>query len=63
MLKRKFDKFSKRTDWNKYKLQRNLVTKQRKKSINVYLQTKCNTDVTGNNCKGFMGYCQTSDIK
>ena len=53
MLKRKFDKFSNKTNWNKYKLQRNLVTKLRKKGINVYLQMKCNTDVKGNNCKGF----------
>ena len=49
MLKRKFEKFRNTTNWSRYKQQRNIVTKLRKKSINVYLETKCNTALKGTN--------------
>jgi hypothetical protein len=42
------------TNWKKYRCQRNLVTKLRKKSINVYLYNKCNNNTdTGRNGKQF----------
>ena len=47
MLKRKFEKFRNTTNWSRYKQQRNIVTKLCKKSINVYLETKCNTALKG----------------
>ena len=40
MLKRKYDKVNNKKNWDKYRLQRNLVTKLRKNSINIYLQNK-----------------------
>ena len=42
MYKRKYDKVKNKVNWNNYRKQRNLVTKLRKNSINVYLQSKCN---------------------
>ena len=45
MLRRKYDRVNTKTNWNKYRYQRNIVTKLRKKSINVYLYNKCNSNV------------------
>ncbi len=53
MLKRKYDKVNNKTNWDKYRLQRNLVTKLRKKSINIYLQNKCNSQSKFGNSKEF----------
>ena len=47
MLKRKYDKCNNQTNWTRYKLQRNIVTKLRKKSMHVYLQNKCKESKTG----------------
>ena len=53
MLKRKYDKVNNKTNWDKYRLQRNLVTKLCKKSINIYLQNKCNSQSKFGNSKEF----------
>jgi hypothetical protein len=42
MLKRRYDQDRNNTNWEKYKCQRNLVTKLRNKSVNVYVKNKCN---------------------
>ena len=57
MLKRKFDKVGNKENWNNYRLQRNIVTKLRKNSINVYLAKKCNVN-TANNFNGY-GFWET----
>ena len=49
MLRRKYDKVNNNKTWNRYRSQRNLVTKLRKKSINVYLQNKCSSTVNSQN--------------
>ena len=43
MFKRKYDKCKNSCHWKQYRNQRNLVTKLRKKSMNVFLRNKCNT--------------------
>jgi hypothetical protein len=48
MLKRKYDKVNNSYNWEKYRLQRNLVTKLRKRSINIYLSEKCNSKTNKN---------------
>ena len=48
-LKRKYDRVKTSNNWIKYKKQRNLLTKLRKKSINNYIQGKCNTSNSRNN--------------
>ena len=57
MLKRKFEKVGNKENWNNYRLQRNIVTKLRKNSINVYLAKKCNVN-TANNFNGY-GFWET----
>ena len=49
MLRRKYDKINNNKTWNRYRSQRNLVTKLRKKSINVYLQNKCSSTINSQN--------------
>ena len=44
MLKRKFDKCNSKINWRKYREQRNIVTKLRKKSVKVYVQSKCDSN-------------------
>ena len=41
MLKRKYNKSANNCSWEKYRKQRNIVTKLRKKSIKVYMQKQC----------------------
>ena len=41
MLKRKYDRCKNTLNWKKYRSQRNVVSKLRKKSMNVYLRNKC----------------------
>jgi hypothetical protein len=53
MLKRKFDRISTNKNWEKYRSQRNLVTKLRKKSINVYISNKCNSSGNSRNGREF----------
>ena len=48
MLKRKYDKNDNSSNWNKYRKQRNLVTKLRKHSINNYIKNKCNSNKCSN---------------
>ena len=45
MLKRKFTKCNSNMNWDKYRKQRNLVTKLLKKSLQQYMQKKCNEAV------------------
>ena len=47
MLNRKYKKCKGKTSWENYKSQRNKVTKLRKKSLNMYLKTKCNESKGG----------------
>ena len=42
MLKRKFDQCKDYENWERYRRQRNIVIKLRKKSLSLYLKTKCN---------------------
>ena len=42
MLKRKFDKCKDYENWERYRRQRNIVIKLRKKSLSLYLKKKCN---------------------
>ena len=46
MLKRKYDKCNSTENWQKYRKQRNIVTKLRKKSMKTYMQNKCNEATT-----------------
>ena len=48
-LKREYDRVKTSNNWMKYKKQRNLLTKLRKKSINNYIQGKCTTSKRRNN--------------
>jgi exonuclease III len=41
-FKSKYNRFPNKHTWNKYRVQRNLVTKLRRKSINAYFDEKCN---------------------
>ena len=41
MLRRRYYKLSSTINWERYRQQRNLVVKLRKKSLNVYIQNKC----------------------
>ena len=43
MFKRKYDKCKSTGHWQQYRNQRNLVTKLRKKSMNIFLRSKCST--------------------
>ena len=53
------DKINNNETWNRYRSQRNLVTKLRKNSINVYLQNKCSSTVNSqNNGKQFRNTVQ-----
>ena len=47
MLKRKFTKCNSNMNWDKYRKQRNIVTKLLKKSLQQYMQKKCNEAVNG----------------
>ena len=47
MLKRKFTKCNSNMNWDKYRKQRNIVTKLLKKSLQQYMHTKCNEAVNG----------------
>ena len=42
MLRRRYNKFPSNSNWERYRIQRNLVTKLRKKSINTYFSLNCN---------------------
>jgi hypothetical protein len=44
MLRNRYYKYRCAENWNLYRMQRNLVTKLRKKSIRTYFQTKCEND-------------------
>ena len=47
MLRRKFDKCSDQNNWNKYRMQRNLVTFLKRKSIKEYFNKRCNGQTNG----------------
>ena len=47
MLKRKFTKCNSNMNWDKYRKQRNIVTKLLKKSLQQYMHKKCNEAVNG----------------
>ncbi len=47
MLWRKYKKHRSQFHWEKYRVQRNYVTKLRKQSMNSYLMNKCNGPKTG----------------
>ena len=53
MLKRRYERFKNKTNWEKYKHHRNLVTNLRNKSINIYMQNKCNRQNNHSNGKEF----------
>ena len=57
MLKRKFERICSKENWERYRSQRNLVTKLRKKSINVYIATKCNSNL--NNSRNGYAFFET----
>ena len=47
MLKRKFTKCNSNMNWDKYRKQRNIVTKLLKKSLQQYMHKTCNEAVNG----------------
>ena len=47
MLKRKFTKCNSNMNWDKYRKQRNIVTKLLTKSLQQYMHKKCNEAVNG----------------
>ena len=47
MVKRKFTKCNSNMNWDKYRKQRNIVTKLLKKSLQQYMHKKCNEAVNG----------------
>ena len=47
MLKRKFTKCNSNMNWDKYRKQRNIVTKLLKKSLQQYMHKNCNEAVNG----------------
>ena len=59
MLKRKFDRICSKENWERYRSQRNLVKKLRKKSINVSIATQC----TSNLNKSQNGYAFFETVK
>ena len=47
MLKRKYDKCKNKTNWLRFRTQRNIVTNMRKKSMRIFMQNKCNVTKGG----------------
>ena len=39
---RKYDKCKHKTNWLRFRTQRNIVTNMRKKSMRIFMQNKCN---------------------